>query len=62
MLITQCISLTEKFEWFRETCSSFDEYGYSIAELLDLDANDSGVPMRGLSEGELVDIMNAFFA
>jgi hypothetical protein len=47
---------------FVKTCSSFDEYGYSIAELLDLDAHDLGVQMRGLSENELVHIMNAFFA
>lgn len=48
LLFAQCISLTEKFEWFGETCSSFDEYSYSIAELLDLDAHDLGVQMRGL--------------
>lgn len=33
-----------------------------LAELLDLDARDLGVQMRGLSEGELVHKMNAFFA
>lgn len=34
----------------------------TVTVLLDLDAHDLGVRMRGLSEGESVYIMKAFFA